>query len=584
MKIALIYFFIITCKGFADQNHFNVNSDVTDCSNDTIIREIYQKNDAVVHIFEGKNEFYVKTHVEHVNLLWNIEHQLVAANSESGRKFRNYVFYIAVVEDFGKLFKKLLESELWNNEYSQAGIMTIFLTSSNKSEIVSVLGNVLQVQIAKLLLVNLNNCSKFAYNPHRSKINPVKNLVEFKTFQHLNNLQNCTIKVAFTNATFPTPYIDVSEQRPKGLFLNPLHIWASKYNATLQFEELPNTYIKNPASPEAEEYVTDALKMRSMDIMAVHLYFNTAPKDASKSHIIFTDYHVWLVPKSKKLSSLRSIMLIFTPDVWVYILVIYLTFVIGWIVLGKFLGDHWRVGERLLDGLKILLGTGIPVPQAQVLKIWIIFYVIFSYHVNYIFQGKLHSFLTVPRFEGRINTMEKLAKSSLLPYMFIAYKARIPLINHTGLLTTFLKKSLFFRHGNMTNLAETVIRTQRMAAYVLKEDSVITRAHLQYVDMVQDTIMNTMGAVYLFKVGSPLTSSINRVLQTVAEGGLISKWLIDMQKVCFIPDTKKHVVLSFEHTELGFLILISGVIISVFTFIGELVVTKTISSRKALLV
>lgn len=228
-----------------------------------------------------------------------------------------------------------------------------------------------------------------------------------------------------------------------------------------------------------------------------------------------------------------------------------------------------------MDTLRICVGNGVPIPQIDSIRILLLAYVLFSLHVNYIFQGLYSSILTVPQYEQKITNVEELVLRSNLKLMINSNNVnRLQTIDER-LLDKIKQKMIVYDQmlGHRSNYVK-LNGDRAVTGFRYRYD--VTESHKKYViDTFDDTILEPLTIGYILNNDSPYLNSLNFIVNVVNEAGLLTKWKTDYDKVAFITDEElQRVTLTFEHVHFVFVLLAIGLAVASLTFVIELFIIK----------
>lgn len=289
------------------------------------------------------------------------------------------------------------------------------------------------------------------------------------------------------------------------------------------------------------------------------------------SDIIFYDYVVWIVPKPQKLSNIKIIASVFETSCWMVIFAVLTTLIPIWYLLvqQQTISSEMNFSRCALDIVSITLGFGI---TNITNRLFLIVLLLYSFHINYFFQGQLASILTSPIYEAKISTMEQLIDSRLHIVINDAINKESVLKDAQHPLSKRLYNRLEVLPSKSSYNLTRILGDKSFSNMAIKSflsDINITDAHRLRTDMVIDTLLMRMEASYRMRKGNPYTLTINEVLKSVREGGLWMKWLSDLKKIMFLEAEPEIVVLTLQHLEMAFVMLGIGYALATGVFVYE---------------
>lgn len=198
-------------------------------------------------------------------------------------------------------------------------------------------------------------------------------------------------------------------------------------------------------------------------------------------------------------------------------------------------------------------------------------------HINYIFQAKYNSIVTVPQYEKRINSLKKLLDSDLTPMIHKIFNPFIVRLTNDSMVKLFYEKAKTFATDSATSI-DIMMKHNNIAKTIHREE--LTTSDRYYFDTFEDSLFVNVDMGYLVRKGSALLPSINEVIRGINEGGLIKKWIDDYTNVTTYKTDTDFIVLSLEDILLSKLIICFGLLISFVIFIIELIIGYLININR----
>ncbi|KAF5272451.1 hypothetical protein FQR65_LT04919 [Abscondita terminalis] len=123
---------------------------------------------------------------------------------------------------------------------------------------------------------------------------------------------------------------------------------------------------------------------------------------------------VWIVPWPNLVSNLELFKLIFKGIVWILMLVTLICYSLVWFLVKLIRENNTDFMETFMSlySLTIFGSTHRP-PSLRVLRLLLIFYVVYAMHMQIAFTSSLVRILTIPQHERGIRTLSELAESEL---------------------------------------------------------------------------------------------------------------------------------------------------------------------------
>jgi hypothetical protein len=302
----------------------------------------------------------------------------------------------------------------------------------------------------------------------------------------------------------------------------------------------------------------------------------------------------WFVPCAKPAGK-QKIFKMFTPSVWLAVgLAFILICIVFWgtangvSVSTVMESKNFRtLSSCFYNEWAISLGIGVPqLPISSRLRMVFLLSVWYYFAMNLIFQVSFMSFIVEPGYEKQIETFEDLIES----------RAIFAQDSMTKALADF---SSYRSHKKLKGPVEDCPDQATCLKRYLTEDGVTTIAaqfQAQYMaSMVGTTEKRTRllcsinkniasgGLVMILTRGHPLLDRFNKIIQHSFEGGLATKYWIELtlkaslHKAANSADGSRsnsmYIAFTTSHLSVAFCLLFSGFVLSFIVFLGELLVT-----------
>lgn len=580
--VSILYLSCITIVINAKILQFkNVQSSNRNCLG-IITKKLHANKYASLYIHDGliRDEYVA----EQINIIWNLMKRDDDGEILWTRNVNfNHRTYVVIVssKNLPYAFDRLRNSKFWHKILTRYAIFIIILINDRQMIDIKderdddtlrtyVANYFFALNIFKLIIIDPfdQDCTTYSYDPVNNvnklkRLNDVNRLTYRTVFNYLYDMKNITALTHIFPTFISPPYLSMKGGQPVGLILNPLNLWMKQYNVTVKYSTTKDEQMKDGIS-----YLNVFEHIEKInEIIAVYptRLYQEINETATRS--LFSHSYVWVIPKAKKLSNTTVLTLTFTKNVWIYIVVTVLVYTIFWYFINKYNKQYEdiKIDSAFLDTLRLTLCSGVPrPPYSNVSRLCLVSFLMFSFNVNNIFQGKYSSFLTVPQYEDKIDDEEKLALSNLQPVVLTFYKKLIMSWNNKY-APLLLKKSIFSDKAIIRNLN---LYKNMSIAYACLEYGYEPSVKLEN-DMFPSKIHYALEPRYLITSGSPFFESLDNITEIIVEGGFIKKWLTDYIGVAFIEETQETLILSLEHVECSFLILGCGLSISLFVFAVE---------------
>ncbi|PNF21340.1 hypothetical protein B7P43_G02094 [Cryptotermes secundus] len=302
----------------------------------------------------------------------------------------------------------------------------------------------------------------------------------------------------------------------------------------------------------------------------------------------------WFGPRAKPSAHWKSLIIIFTPLMWLLVLIIYfICSLIFWLLaqVNSAVKEHVTYTDALmcfLQTFSMILGEAVCVrPHTWYLRLFFIIWVFYCLLINTSYQSSLISVLTDPRYDPIVDTVQKLLNSGMnygFVWRFHYWYTR----TNDSLSKTIL--------NNFIPCPKLDVCLRRIAS---KQDFAICggESHLLYFSQTKysplgipsflpfseevTSILVTM----FFHRGSVFLESFDRVIYRVVESGITQKFWTDI-RLRYVGnvdedadkgdegkadgDDDPAVVLSVQHLQSAFILLLLGLACSLSVFITEL--------------
>lgn len=304
---------------------------------------------------------------------------------------------------------------------------------------------------------------------------------------------------------------------------------------------------------------------------------------ADLSDIFLFDDAIWLVNQPEDLSNFKVLLSVFSLQTWLTLaFTLFITSLLWYLFAHCGEKPVYRCFHRcLIDVFHLSMNTGLHIlPSSNTLRILMITYVLYSMHVNSYFLGKLGSILTHPGFEKGITNIEELAESTVVRPFTYQHHRKLMLTLNDSIAQKLGKKVVNITSFDFISLFDYMLKYKNTSLssyesiikYYAKEQSKLKTISGRY-------LLN-MEATYATRRGHPLLDDVNRVIKQILEMGLQKKWLSDMSIRSFEKSNgKTQIVLSLEHLQGAFIVLLIGYSISVVIFLLEVTINKVKKSK-----
>jgi hypothetical protein len=248
----------------------------------------------------------------------------------------------------------------------------------------------------------------------------------------------------------------------------------------------------------------------------------------------------WFLPCPKPNARVQKIMTMYNASVWLtMMLVIIVTAAMFWCSTKR----PRRLDTKESKALKtisnciciswaIFVGISVPeMPKTWKLRIFFLIYVWYCFAMSTVFQAFFVSYLVEPGYEKKIETIEELLDSNIM----YGYNAAMEM----GMTTTDYTDHLKFPDSRRTDCSNTKNCIHRMMSdgdvaiiidpmyvkYVANEFE--SEDQTKYLCTLRENVVD--GAVVaILPKGSPLLNQFNKYIRRIMEGGLVERYLAEL--------------------------------------------------------
>jgi hypothetical protein len=303
----------------------------------------------------------------------------------------------------------------------------------------------------------------------------------------------------------------------------------------------------------------------------------------------------WFGPHAKPSARWKSLVIIFTPLMWLLVLIVY--FICSFIFwsLAKVNGavkEHVTYTNALLCFLQtfsMILGEAVCVrPHTWYLRLFFILWVFYCLLINTAYQSSLISVLTDPRYEPSVDTVEELLNSGM-SYGFVWRFQFWYSLENDSVSNRILKNYI---ECPKLEVCLKRIATKQDFAICGGESNLLYLSHTKYRTLGVPHFLpfkeevTSIFVTMFFRPGSVFLESFDRVIYRVVESGIIQKFWTDI-RLRYIGNIDDYSddddeedaddddddlmdVLTVQHLQGAFILLLLGLACSFAVFITEL--------------
>lgn len=405
------------------------------------------------------------------------------------------------------------------------------------------------------------------------QIGNCSNIQHYAFPKYPTNFIGCNITYQLAANMAPKLIMDMNNGTATGLLIEPAYLLTHYYNLNVTYQNLNIAGFDQVKMLPSEKLEQLNICTENSTLLTVWPLLIGTPKNCELTNIAYSEEKCWFLLKPNKMSNIKIITSIFGNKIWICIIAAYIVFSTTLIFFYKYKQNIYHKYAILFDIFKLTIGISVTVlPKSFTLRILLFFYMYYSTHVNYFFQGGLSSVLTTPIYEKGINTVEELADSDYIPIV-ASYlnKDAFKVINNSAAMKIYNKTVIFDSTENLFHIKQNEVITTYCSGGIQ-----FTEAEKENMVKFRNSISPTAAIRLLMKKGSPVISALNRILNIVKEQGLELKWKNDLKTINFVNSTNDLVVLEIQHLFFGFVILSSGLLCAFMILVCEIVVSKRV--------
>lgn len=575
MRRCLFVTFCLTVRASWLKNIDETETAVRDCLS-RIIETTFDESSPLMFVYQREDlNRFVPARLKNERALWNTQDDV--KQTQSNRIYRDFVL---LTDDFEATLGSFRNSSLWDVSNVRGKCVVVAFGRCDKETLFE---HFWREQIVDVLLVVVEEDLNvyFAY-PYTKRNNCGKN-VELQLFRACavnmtfpkfpSYLKDCQMSLSLLSRNIAPPYIDVRFGKRRGLFLEPLYLMRNKFGIEINFLDIPDDVQANLIHQAGQIWLAERINSGRITFFVGKIYrYSFYENDFDFSDVVYFDSNIWIVPKPKLMSKANMLIGVFSGTMWLLCVVAFLLTMLLWMVICEYKKEkHSRnIVENCLTFLELTFATNVTVTRSNVLRLLLLFYLFFCLHVNNFFQGQLSSVLTVPQYEEKIDSLEKLALSNLvtlIPFadMKVLKDSAIP-------VAQLLYNKSISSYELFPERMEKLLENDSLASNGFRNSMAMFSTYSLFVDTFQDSMLPIVDATYSMRGGSPLRSTLNEIIRGVVEGGLRIKWLSDMHVVRFFSNKEEKLALEIQHLESAFLLLSFGLgIASVILILEHLV-------------
>ncbi|KAF2886696.1 hypothetical protein ILUMI_19477 [Ignelater luminosus] len=283
----------------------------------------------------------------------------------------------------------------------------------------------------------------------------------------------------------------------------------------------------------------------------------------------------WAVPKPATISSVKVIVVTLKWAVWATIVLTSIVTSFVWYLFAKALSEHpfENLQKCILITITMVIGVSLSIlPKSRSLRVLGAFYMFYCLEISTIFQGKLFSILRHPPLDDKIDTMEKLANSTLSVIGGIATRNTLQRQQDNPIFAKLYNRFLLKQETLLADHLTELVSYKNCGTIVGK--GMMRNMFVQLKGMV-DLIEHNSGLLefevsFAIRKGNPFLKILNEFCKRLAESGIYMKFFSEAVAQFELPTQSQVSVLTIQHLEGPFYLWIVGLLLAVLVFILEL--------------
>ncbi|GAB0096110.1 ionotropic receptor 60a [Sergentomyia squamirostris] len=403
------------------------------------------------------------------------------------------------------------------------------------------------------------------------KIDSLKTLQVQRLDALTMQLQNCNLKIC---CQVSPPFVE--EDCMDGIEMSMISIMRER----MQF--LPEIICTNMTRGEVENGepsdLLAELKARRCDLLIGSFFPDNDLEDFGESVTYLADSYTWFAPLADYTAPWKSLLIIFYTSTWALLIFSLIWTGMMWFVLGKYSfreNHHHRLFILcLLNAWQVLLGISANNrPRFTPLRIIFLSLALYGLNIATIYTSKLIIVFTHPSFDDQIDSMEKILKSGL------------PFGGRTEYLDWFRNDEdqvILDRFNTSVNFQPNVASLKRVEdrkqILLANRMFVLSNNYNSRIYGFPENVFSNPMEIITTK-GFPLMLDFNNIINTLKDCGILNKLCNDfMYKITILLHIRNHqsniesdTVLTVNHLQGAFIILMYGYLISILMFTFEII-------------
>lgn len=405
-----------------------------------------------------------------------------------------------------------------------------------------------------------------------------------------NDLDNCTVKAVAINSP---PFV-INVYNNSGFEINLLNIVAQKLNISFNFTvKRKSDYWSSRDNASqwqgAQKFMQDNLAIGVGNMIANGQIY----EDFEVTTTYYFEYLRWIVPRADPAPRWKCLVVIFNGKLWLSCFAVYVTCSLLFYIMSnirKEIKTYRGFWFSFISALSLLIGVALyRAPSTHILRIIFIMTALFGMIVASLYQSGLINVLTNPLYETQILTQEDILKSNLRIGGTPSYK-ELFIDRHSGEInerfvtnTSFANRNVYDWLVRVASVKDTCTVSNKFYVMYVKSRGDKKICNKKGQDQLYVTRKNLIAyPVHMLTVkGFPLFEQFNKAIFQICMGGLTVKWIEEIKyeinrktKSPIKHDEDDDIMLTTEHLQGAFIVLIFGSICATVVFFLEWIIYK----------
>lgn len=397
------------------------------------------------------------------------------------------------------------------------------------------------------------------------------------TYDLPKQFNNCTLRAI---AQVYQPYIiDINDPREPGVEYLILQELTKRTNLSLTYlnHSFKSWGYKFPNGSFTLMY--DWLVRRKTDVVIGLLYANWSYElDFDFTICYYRDMVTFFVPSPLQVPKWKNIVIVFTNQVWLAVLLVIILISSTWYTVGRVLKSpvFMQYQNCVFLSIKVLLSPMNYYPNQIFFRYSLSVWCLAGFVLTSTYMTILTSVVTRPSYEAQITTMAEMVKSRL---SYGGFYITRNILNNTGnpVHQTIFKNWDTYCPLDLTCLNRTAekrdfctVKTTTATNYLIPKYYTFDDGRPKIVPL-QDNVLMLFIRFFMVR-GLPYKDRFNLLLRRMAENGLLSKWMNDLTLMKKYERHHEFSPLKLEHMKILFVVYFVGLGLASVAFLTEVCV------------